>query len=166
MLEEVFKYYWRLKILIYWKFYIIENWKLKIEDWRLKIAFLEQREQGASLLAPCRVATNLLFLGLMLNEPRRGDQITGRRWSAKHGTPAKSMVGTTTPKGWQNDNFIHVVLLLCHPFGVVGFISSSSRGYASLHHLPVVVPALRASLLNQLPYKINPNFARLFTSKT
>ena len=41
----------------------------------------------------------------MLNEPRRGGQSTGRRWSAKHGTPAKSMVGTTTPKGWQNDNY-------------------------------------------------------------
>ncbi|MBR6979726.1 MAG: hypothetical protein IKH88_07830, partial [Prevotella sp.] len=29
------------------------------------------------------------------------------------------------------------------------FISSSSRGYASLHHLPVVFPALRASLHNR-----------------
>ena len=35
---------------------------------------------------------DLLYLGLMFNEPRRGGQITGRRWSAKHGTPAKSMV--------------------------------------------------------------------------
>ena len=34
----------------------------------------------------------LLYLGLMLNEPRRGGQSTGRRWSAKHGTPAKSVV--------------------------------------------------------------------------
>ena len=98
----------------------------------------------------------------MLNEPRRGGQSTGRRWSAKHGTPAKSKVGTTTPQGWQNDNFIHFISLLYHPFGVVDFISPSSRGYASLHHLPVVIPALRASLHNQLPYKINPNFARQF----
>ena len=98
----------------------------------------------------------------MLNEPRRGGQSTGRRWSAKHGTPAKSMLGTTTPKGWQNDNFIHFISLLCHPFGVVDFISSSSRGYASLHHLPVVVPALRASLHNRLPYKTNYSFVRQF----
>ena len=105
---------------------------------------------------------DLLYLGLMLNEPRRGGQNTGRRWSAKHGTPAKSIVGTTTPKGWQNDNFIHVISLLCHPFGVVDFISSSSRGYASLHHLPVVVPALRASLHNRLPYKTSPSFVRHF----
>ncbi|MBR6979240.1 MAG: hypothetical protein IKH88_05340, partial [Prevotella sp.] len=90
----------------------------------------------------------------MLNEPRRGGQSTGRWWSAKHGTPAKSIARTTTPKGWQNDNFIHFISLLCHPFGVVDFTSSSNRGYASLHHLPVVVPALRASLHNQLPYKI------------
>ena len=48
------------------------------------------------------------------------------------------------------------------PEGVVDFISSSSRGYASLHHLPVVVPALRASLHNRLPYKINYSFARHF----
>ena len=41
----------------------------------------------------------LSYLGLMLNEPRRGGQSTGRRWSAKHGTPAKSMVCITTPKG-------------------------------------------------------------------
>ncbi len=34
----------------------------------------------------------LSYLGLMLNEPRRGGQSTGRWWSAKHGTPAKSMV--------------------------------------------------------------------------
>ena len=105
---------------------------------------------------------DLLYLGLMLNEPRRGGQSTGRWWSAKHGTPAKSMVWTTTPKGWQNDNFIHVISLLCHPFGVVDFISPSSRGYASLHHLPVVVPALRASLHNRLPYKINYSFVRQF----
>ena len=101
----------------------------------------------------------------MLNEPRRGGQSTGRWWSAKHGTPAKSMVGITTLKGlkrWQNDYFIHVISLFCHPFGVVDFISSSSRGYASLHHLPVVVPALRASLHNRLTYEINPNFARPF----
>ena len=101
---------------------------------------------------------DLLYLGLMLNEPRRGGQSTGRWWSAKHGTPAKSMVRTTTPKGWQNGNFIHFISLLCHPFGVVDFISSSSRGYASLHHLPVVVPALRASLHNRLPYKTSPSF--------
>ena len=105
---------------------------------------------------------DLLYLGLMLNEPRRGGQSTGRRWSAKHGTPAKSVVWTTTPKGWQNDNFIHFISLLCHPFGVVDFISSSSRGYAPLHHLPVVVPALRASLHNRLPYKINYSFVRHF----
>ena len=105
---------------------------------------------------------DLLYLGLMLNEPRRGGQSTGRRWSAKHGTPAKSMVWTTTPKGWQNDNLIHFISLLCHPFGVVDIISSSSRGYASLHHHPVVVPALRASLHNRLPYKINYSFVRHF----
>ena len=36
--------------------------------------------------------------------------------------------------------------------GVVDIISSSCRGCASLHHLPMVVPALRASLHNRLPY--------------
>ena len=67
----------------------------------------------------------------MLNEPRRGGQNTGRRWSAKHGTPAKSIARTTTPKGWQNDNFIHFISLLCHPFGVVvGIIDS---GFDFLH---------------------------------
>ncbi len=98
-------------------------------------------------------------------QPRRGGQSTGRRWSAKHGTPVKTVVGTTTPKGWQNDNFRLVISLLCHHFGVVDFISSSSRGYASLHHLPVVVPALRASLHNRLPYKTSPHFARHFYFK-
>ena len=78
---------------------------------------------------------DLLYLGLMLNEPRRGGQ---------------------------NDNFIHFISLLCHPFGVVDFKSSSSRGYASLHHLPVVVPALQASLHNRLPYKTNYSFVRQF----
>ena len=72
------------------------------------------------------------------------------------------LIRPTTPKGWQNDNFIHFISLLCHPFGVVDFISSSSRGYASLHHLPVVVPALRASLHNRLPYKTNYSFVRQF----
>jgi len=81
---------------------------------------------------------DLLYLGLMLNEPRRAR------------------------RGGQNVNFIHFIPLLCHPFGVVDFISPSSRGYASLHHLPVVVPALRASLHNQLPYKINYSFVRQF----
>ena len=56
----------------------------------------------------------------------------------------------------------YTISLLCHPFGVVDFISSSSRGYASLHHLPVVVPALRASLHNRLPYEINYSFVRQF----
>ena len=35
----------------------------------------------------------------MLNEPRRGGQSTGRRWSAKHGTPAKCMVGQQPRRG-------------------------------------------------------------------
>ncbi|MBR6979702.1 MAG: hypothetical protein IKH88_07710 [Prevotella sp.] len=73
----------------------------------------------------------------------------------KRGRQATSYI-RRTPKGWQNDNFIHFISLLCHPFGVVDFISSSSRGCASLHHLPVVVPALRASLHNRLLYKIYP----------
>ena len=35
----------------------------------------------------------------MLNEPRRGGQSTGRRWSAKHGTPAKCIVGQQPRRG-------------------------------------------------------------------
>ena len=96
-------------------------------------------------------------------QPRRGGRMatsyTSYRCSA---TPSGLLIWTTTPKGWQNDNFIHFISLLCHPFGVVDFISSSSRGYASLHHLPVVVPALRASLHNRLPYKTKPSFVRHF----
>ena len=70
--------------------------------------------------------------------------------------------GNNNPEGVAECNFIYFISLLCHPFGVVDVISLSSRGYASLHHLPVVVPALRASFHNRLPYKINPNFVRHF----
>ena len=65
-------------------------------------------------------------------------------------------------RGGRNDNSMLVILLLCHPFGVVEIISSSNRGCASLHHLLVAVPALWASLHNRLPYTISPNFVRQF----
>ena len=102
-------------------------------------------------------------------QPRRGGRMTTSYTSYRcSATPSGLLIsyhrqaGVTLRSRWQNDNFIHFISLLCHPFGVVDFISPSSRGYASLHHLPVVVPALRASLHNQLPYKINYSFVRQF----
>ena len=57
---------------------------------------------------------------------------TGRRWSAKHGTPAKHTSNNGTPRGWRTYYQVfpsylrHSVYLYAH-----------SRGSATLHHLPV-----------------------------
>ena len=65
---------------------------------RSRCSYSEIKGTGFQVLRVLKV------LRPMLNEPRRGGQITGRWWSAKHETPAKSMMGATTPKGWQNGN--------------------------------------------------------------
>ena len=57
---------------------------------------------------------------------------TGRRWSAKHGTPAKHTGNNRTPRGWRNHLSTYPSYLR-HSV----FLAPHSRGSATLHHLPV-----------------------------